>query len=148
MQFLADIVLPCEACAGRRFKPETLSVRHGGRSIADVLEMTVDEAIRFFSRHPALVARLNGLSRTGLGYLRLGQSATTLSGGESQRLKLASAMHGGGTGVLYIFDEPTTGLHFSDVSLLMGCFERLVCSVNTVLVVEHEMDVVKLADWV
>ena len=148
MQFLADVVLPCEACGGKRFKGETLAIRRGGRSIADVLEMTVDEAIRFFAGHTTLIARLESLARTGLGYLRLGQPATTLSGGESQRLKLAAAMHGGGTGVLYIFDEPTTGLHFSDVSLLLQCFEKLVRADNTVLVVEHNMDVVKCADWV
>ena len=148
MQFLADVVLPCEACGGRRFKRETLEIRRGGRSIADVLDMTVDEAIRFFQGQPALVSRLHGLAATGLGYLRLGQPATTLSGGESQRLKLAAAMYGGGTGILYIFDEPTTGLHFSDVALLLRCFERLVTSDNTVLVVEHHMDVVKCADWV
>ena len=148
MQFLADVVLPCEACGGKRFKPEVLAVRRGGRSIADVLDMTVDEAIRFFAGSTALVSRLEGLAKVGLGYLRLGQPATTLSGGESQRLKLASAMSGGGSGVLYIFDEPTTGLHFSDVALLLRCFERLVRRDNTVLVVEHNMDVVKCADWV
>ncbi len=148
MQFLADIVLPCEACGGKRYKTQVLAVRRGGRSIADVLEMTVDEAIRFFAGQPALISRLEALSRTGLGYLRLGQPATTLSGGESQRLKLASAMYGGGTGVLYIFDEPTTGLHFSDVALLLQCFERLVRTDNTVLVVEHNMDVVKCSDWI
>ena len=148
MQFLADVVLPCEACEGRRYKRKTLEVRRGGRSIADVLEMTVDEAIRFFAGHEALVSRLAGLAATGLGYLRLGQPATTLSGGEAQRLKLAAAMYGGSTGVLYIFDEPTTGLHFSDVALLLRCFEKLVRSDNTVLVVEHNLDVVKSADWV
>jgi excinuclease ABC subunit A len=148
MQFLADLVLPCEACGGKRFKREVLAVRRGGRSIADVLEMTVDEAVRFFAGQTALISRLGALARTGLGYLRLGQPATTLSGGESQRLKLAAAMYGGGTGVLYIFDEPTTGLHFSDVALLLGCFERLVRADNSVLVVEHNMDVVKCADWV
>jgi len=149
MQFLADVSLVCEACGGRRYRAPVLEVRYKGRSINQVLEMTVHEAVHFFSGQPAVVRRLKLFEEIGLGYLRLGQSATTLSGGEAQRIKLAAHLaRKAGQRVLYVLDEPTTGLHLGDINELLGCFHRLLEAGATLLVIEHNMDVVKQADWV
>ncbi|HUG53798.1 MAG TPA: excinuclease ABC subunit UvrA [Vicinamibacteria bacterium] len=149
MQFLADVSLVCEACGGRRYRPPVLEVRYRGRSIDQVLDMTVHEAVHFFSGHPAVIRRLKLFEEIGLGYLRLGQSATTLSGGEAQRIKLAAHLaRKAGHRVLYVLDEPTTGLHLGDINELLGCFHRLLEAGATLLVIEHNMDVVKQADWV
>ena len=156
MQFMADIELKCEACGGRRFKEEVLEVKYRGRSIYDVLEMTVDDAVAFFGEDKAnavcrrIVDRLLQLQEVGLGYIKLGQSSSTLSGGESQRVKLASflakdAVQGN---VLFLFDEPTTGLHFHDINKLLAAFDALIRKGHTIVVVEHNMDVIKCADWV
>jgi excinuclease ABC subunit A len=162
MQFLADVELVCEECKGTRYKPEILAVHYHGRSIHDVLNMTVKEALHFFSGIQKLVDKLKVLDEVGLGYLRLGQSATTLSGGEAQRMKLAAHLQphslnrpkpAGGARrrlphVLYIFDEPTTGLHFDDISKLLLAFRRLIDAGGSILVIEHNLDVIKVADWV
>ncbi|MGD2174886.1 MAG: excinuclease ABC subunit UvrA [Candidatus Brocadiaceae bacterium] len=149
MQFLADVYVTCEKCGGRRFQRDILEVKYRGRSIHDVLTMTADEAIRFFRDQEGITRRLRYLSRTGLGYIRLGQPATTLSGGEAQRLKLASHMiHGTDARLLFIFDEPTVGLHFDDIRKLLSCFQSLVDDGHTVVVVEHNLDVIKYADHV
>jgi excinuclease ABC subunit A len=149
MHFLPDVYVPCEVCRGRRYNRETLEVLYKGRSIADVLDMTVEEALEFFDAVPALKRRLATLHDVGLGYIHLGQSATTLSGGEAQRVKLASELAKRDTGkTLYILDEPTTGLHFEDVRMLLEVLHRLVDRGNTVVVIEHHMDVIKTADWV
>jgi len=149
MHFLPDVYVPCDVCRGRRYNRETLEVLYKGKSIADVLDMTVDEALEFFDPIPRVKRHLATLADVGLGYIHLGQSATTLSGGEAQRVKLASELSKRGTGrTLYILDEPTTGLHFEDVRILLEVLHRLVELGNTVLVIEHHMDVVKTADWV
>ncbi len=149
MHFLPDMYVPCDVCHGRRYNRETLEVRYRGRSISDVLDMTVDEGVEFFSAVPALARKLQTLTAVGLGYIRLGQSATTLSGGEAQRVKLSLELSKRGTGrTLYILDEPTTGLHFHDISLLLGVLNQLVDAGNTVVVIEHNLDVIKSADWV
>ena len=149
MQFLADVYLLCEACGGRRYRAPVLEVRYRGRTIDQVLEMTVRDALHFFGGHDKITRRLRVFDGIGLGYLRLGQAATTLSGGEAQRVKLASHLtRRPGQRVLYVLDEPTTGLHLADVNELLGCFQRLLESGATVLVIEHNMDVVKQADWV
>jgi excinuclease ABC subunit A len=149
MQFLADVSLVCEACGGRRYRTPVLEVRYKGKSINQVLEMTVHEAVHFFSGQAAVVRRLKLFEEIGLGYLRLGQSATTLSGGEAQRIKLAAHLaRKAGQRVLYVLDEPTTGLHLGDINELLGCFHRLLEAGATLLVIEHNMDVVKQADWV
>jgi excinuclease ABC subunit A len=149
MQFLADVFLTCDICAGRRFRPEVLEVRYRGKTIHDVLEMTVRESLHFFTAQPRLRRRLKALDEIGLGYLRLGQPATTLSGGEAQRVKLAlHLLRKPGERVLYVLDEPTTGLHMADVSELLSCFGRLLEAGATLVVIEHNMDVVKQADWV
>jgi excinuclease ABC subunit A len=149
MQFLADVELTCEECKGTRFKNRVLEVTYKGKSIAEVLNMTVQEAVSFFKAHSALVRKLKVLMEIGLGYLRLGQSATTLSGGEAQRVKLASYLSKEASGrPLFIFDEPTTGLHFDDIQKLMRSFDKLIAHGATVLVIEHNLDVVKCADWV
>jgi len=149
MQFLADVYLVCESCSGRRFRPPVLGVRYKGRSIDQVLDMTVHEALHFFAGQARLVRRLKALEQIGLGYLRLGQPATTLSGGEAQRVKLAAhLLRRPGERVLYVLDEPTTGLHLADVAELMACFDRLLDAGASVVVIEHNLDVIKRADWV
>ena len=149
MHFLPDVFVTCEACAGQRFNRETLEITYKGKNIADILEMTVDEALDFFSSIPMIKRKLQTLHDVGLGYIRLGQPATTLSGGEAQRIKLSSELSRRSTGrTLYILDEPTTGLHFHDVKMLLDVLGRLVDRGNTVLVIEHNMDVVKTADHI
>src|SRR6184192_956472 len=149
MHFLPDVYVPCEVCKGRRYNRETLEVRYKGRSIADVLDMSVAEALDFFENQPRIRQKLETLNDVGLGYIHLGQSATTLSGGEAQRVKLATELSKRDTGrTLYILDEPTTGLHFEDVRLLLDVLHRLVDRGNTVLVIEHNLDVIKTADWI
>jgi excinuclease ABC subunit A len=149
MHFLADIYVPCDVCHGKRYNRETLEVRYKGRNIHEVLEMTVTQALEFFSAVPAIARKLQTLIDVGLGYVRLGQSATTLSGGEAQRVKLALELSKRDTGrTLYILDEPTTGLHFHDIKLLLEVLARLRDAGNTVVVIEHNLDVVKTADWV
>jgi excinuclease ABC subunit A len=148
MQFLADVELICEECRGQRFKSSVLEVRYHGKNIHDVLEMTVREALAFFVNVPKVVSKLRVLNEIGLGYLRLGQSATTLSGGEAQRLKLASHLtRSENQGILYILDEPTTGLHFDDIAKLLAAFRKLLESGASLLVIEHNLDVIKSADW-
>jgi excinuclease ABC subunit A len=149
MHFLPDVYVPCETCHGRRYNRETLEVRFKGKSIADVLEMSVEEALRFFAKIPKIRRRLQTLHDVGLDYIKLGQPATTLSGGEAQRVKLASELSKVATGrTLYILDEPTTGLHFADIEKLLEVLQRLVDAGNTVLVIEHNLDVIKQADWI
>jgi excinuclease ABC subunit A len=149
MHFLPDVYVPCEVCKGRRYNRETLEVRYRGKSVADVLELTVADALEFFEHQPRIKGRLELLNDVGLGYVHLGQSATTLSGGEAQRVKLATELSKRDTGrTLYILDEPTTGLHFEDVRLLLEVLHRLVDKGNTVVVIEHNLEVVKTADWV
>jgi len=149
MQFLADVFVPCDQCDGKRFKPQVLEVRYRGKSVHQVLEMTVREALAFFSTSPKVLRRLQVLDEIGLGYLRLGQPATTLSGGEAQRIKIAAHLSSfGGERVLYILDEPTTGLHFDDIAKLLAAFRKLVEAGHTLLVIEHNLDVVKTADYI
>jgi excinuclease ABC subunit A len=149
MQFLPDIYVPCEVCKGARYNRETLEVHYKGKTIAEVLDMSVEEALGFFANIPAITRHLETLNDVGLGYIRLGQPATTLSGGEAQRVKLASELRKRATGqTVYILDEPTTGLHFEDVRKLLGVLHRLVDKGNTVIVIEHDLDVVKTADWI
>ena len=149
MNFLPDVYVLCEVCRGKRYNRETLEVRFHGKSIADVLEMSVAEALDFFSEIPRVKRKLQTLYDVGLGYIRLGQQATTLSGGEAQRVKLSTELSKIGTGnTLYILDEPTTGLHFEDVRMLLNVLGQLVEKGNTVVVIEHNLDVIKTADWV
>jgi excinuclease ABC subunit A len=149
MHFLPDVYVPCEVCKGRRYNRETMEVRYKGRSIAEVLDLTVADALEFFSAQSRIREKLELLNDVGLGYLHLGQSATTLSGGEAQRVKLATELAKRDTGrTLYILDEPTTGLHFEDVRLLLEVLHRLVDKGNSVLVIEHNLDVIKTADWI
>jgi excinuclease ABC subunit A len=149
MHFLPDVYVPCETCHGRRYNRETLEVRFKGKSISDVLEMSVEEALKFFAKIPKLRRRLQALHDVGLDYIKLGQPATTLSGGEAQRVKLAAELSKVATGrTLYILDEPTTGLHFADIEKLLEMLQRLVDAGNTVLVIEHNLDVIKQADWI
>ena len=149
MQFLADVSVPCEQCDGRRFRPQVLEVTYKGKSIMDVLGMTVREAMAFFAGTPKVIRRLQVLDEVGLGYLRLGQPATTLSGGEAQRVKIASHLSShGGERLLYILDEPTTGLHFDDIAKLIAAFRRLLDAGHTLAVIEHNLDVIKTADWI
>ncbi len=148
MNFLPDVYVPCEVCHGRRYNSETLEVTYKGKNIAEVLDMTVDEAVKFFAPIPKIARKLQTIVDVGLGYVTMGQSATTLSGGEAQRMKLASELQKLSTGKnLYILDEPTTGLHTDDIKRLLGVLERLVDEGNTVLVIEHNLDVIKTADW-
>ena len=149
MQFLPDVYVPCEVCHGRRYNREALEIKFKGASIADVLDMTVDEALRFFQNIPNIRRKLQTLYDVGLGYIRLGQSATTLSGGEAQRVKLSKELSRKATGrTLYILDEPTTGLHFADIHRLLQVLNRLVDAGNSVIIIEHNMDVIKTADWI
>jgi excinuclease ABC subunit A len=149
MHFLPDVYVPCEVCKGKRYNRETLDIRYKGASIADVLAMSVEEALEFFGKEPKLRRRLQTLHDVGLDYVKLGQPATTLSGGEAQRVKLAAELSKVATGrTLYILDEPTTGLHIHDVAKLLEVLQRLVDAGNTVLVIEHNLDVIKQSDWV
>jgi excinuclease ABC subunit A len=149
MQFLADVFVPCEVCEGKRFKPQVLEVKYRGRSVDQVLDMTVREALTFFSTSPKVLRRLQVLDEIGLGYLRLGQPATTLSGGEAQRIKIAAHLSTQtGDRVLYILDEPTTGLHFDDIAKLLAAFKKLLQAGHSLVVIEHNLDVVKTADWI
>ena len=148
MHFLPDVYVPCEVCKGKRYNRETLEVKYKNNSISDVLEMTIENACEFFQPIPKIHRKLSTLMDVGLGYVRMGQAATTLSGGEAQRVKLAEELSKRSTGrTLYILDEPTTGLHFEDVRRLLAVLHRLVDQGNTVLVIEHNLDVIKTADW-
>jgi excinuclease ABC subunit A len=149
MQFLADVFVPCEQCDGRRFKSQVLEVKYRGKNVTQVLDMTVREALTFFGSTPKVLRRLQVLDEIGLGYLRLGQPATTLSGGEAQRIKIAAhlASHAGER-LLYILDEPTTGLHFDDIAKLLAAFRKLLEAGHTLVVIEHNLDVIKVADWI
>jgi excinuclease ABC subunit A len=149
MHFLPDVYVPCEVCKGKRYNRETLEVRFRGANIAEVLDLTVEDAAQFFENQPRIRQKLETLVDVGLGYVHLGQSATTLSGGEAQRVKLATELSKRDTGrTLYILDEPTTGLHFEDVRMLLQVLHRLVDRGNSVLVIEHNLDVIKTADWI
>jgi excinuclease ABC subunit A len=149
MQFLADVFVPCDQCEGKRFKPQVLEVKYRGRGVDQVLDMTVREALTFFSSSPKVLRRLQVLDEIGLGYLRLGQPATTLSGGEAQRIKIAAHLSSHtGDRVLYILDEPTTGLHFDDIAKLLAAFRKLLLAGHSLLVIEHNLDVIKTADWI
>ncbi|MBO8439176.1 MAG: excinuclease ABC subunit UvrA [bacterium] len=149
MNFLPDVFVPCEACGGKRYNRETLEVRFKGKSIADVLDMTINQAVEFFENMPTFIHKLKMLQDVGLGYVKLGQSSTTLSGGESQRIKIAAELSKRDTGrTLYILDEPTTGLHFEDIKVLLGVLQRLIGRGNTVIVIEHNLDVLKCADYI
>lgn len=149
MNFLPDVMVPCEVCHGKRYNRETLEVRFKGKSIADILDMTINMAVEFFENVPAILNKIKVLQDVGLGYLRLGQPSTTISGGESQRVKLATELSKKDTGnTLYILDEPTTGLHFEDIRVLMNVLNRLVDKGNTVIVIEHNMDVIRMSDWI
>ena len=149
MQFLPDVYVPCEVCKGKRYNREALEIHYKGKSIADVLEMTIAEALDFFAAVPNVRAKLQTLNDVGLGYVHLGQPATTLSGGEAQRVKLSTELSRRATGrTFYVLDEPTTGLHFADVEKLLEVLHRLVDGGNTVLVIEHNLDVIKTADWI
>jgi excinuclease ABC subunit A len=149
MQFLADVELVCEECRGTRFQSSVLEVRYREKNIHEVLQLTVREALQFFSGVPKVTSKLKVLEEVGLGYLRLGQSATTLSGGEAQRLKLAARLiHAANPGVLYIFDEPTTGLHFDDIQKLLAALRKLQDQGASLVIIEHNLDVIKSADWV
>jgi excinuclease ABC subunit A len=149
MNFLPDVYVTCDSCHGRRYNRETLEVRYKGKSISDVLNMTISDAVEFFDAHPRIKRKLVTLEEVGLGYLTLGQQATTLSGGEAQRVKIATELSKRDTGsTIYILDEPTTGLHFQDIDVLLKVLQRLVDRGNTVVVIEHNLDVIKVADWV
>ena len=148
MNFLPDVYVDCEECHGKRYNRETLEVKYNGKSVADVLDMPIEEAAQFFKAYPSISRYLDTLVQVGLGYIRLGQPAPTLSGGESQRVKLATELQRRSTGkTVYILDEPTTGLHFEDVRKLLLVLQGLVDKGNTVIVIEHNLDVVKSADW-
>ena len=148
MHFMPDVYVPCEACSGQRYNRETLEVRFKGKTIADVLDMTVNQAVEFFESQPYILRKIKTIQDVGLGYIKLGQSSTSLSGGESQRIKLATELARPSTGkTLYILDEPTTGLHFEDIRVLMGVLRRLVDKGNTVVIIEHNLDVIRACDW-
>jgi excinuclease ABC subunit A len=149
MHFLPDVFVTCEKCKGKRFNSETLQVTYKGKNIADVLDMSVEKALKFFTNFPTIVRHLGTLNNVGLGYMKLGQASTTLSGGEAQRVKLSSELSKAATGhTFYILDEPTTGLHFADIHKLLEVLQRLVDCGNTVVVIEHNLDVIKMADYI
>lgn len=149
MNFLPDVYIPCETCRGKRYNRETLEVRFKGKSIADVLDMTINQAVEFFENQPSILNKIKTLQEVGLGYIKLGQSSTTLSGGESQRVKLATELSKRDTGkTLYILDEPTTGLHFEDINVLLGVLDKLADKGNTIIIIEHNMDVIRCADHI
>ena len=149
MHFLSDVYVPCEVCHGKRYNEDTLDIRYKGKNIYDVLEMTVEEALEFFENIPKISRKLQTLYDVGLSYIKLGQPATTLSGGEAQRVKLAKELSKTSTGnTLYLLDEPTTGLHFDDIKKLLSVLNRLTDAGNTVLVIEHNLDVIKTADYI
>jgi excinuclease ABC subunit A len=149
MHFLADVYVPCEVCRGKRFNAATLEVRYRGHTIADVLDLSVRQALELFNSQPRIRPILETLMDVGLGYIKLRQAATTLSGGEAQRIKLARELAKRDTGrTLYILDEPTTGLHFQDIEMLLKVLQRLVEGGNTVVIIEHNLDVIKSADWI
>ncbi len=149
MQFMADIYLPCEACGGKRFKQNVLDITYQDKNVSDILEMTIDQAVEFFAKEPKILAKLQPLVDVGLGYVHLGQSSNTLSGGEAQRIKLASFLIRGNNAqkAVFIFDEPTTGLHFHDIKKLLKALNTLIEQGSTVIVIEHNMDMIKCADW-
>jgi excinuclease ABC subunit A len=149
MQFLEDVVITCEVCEGKRFRPEVLKIRYHDKNISEVLNMTVEEALPFFKDHARIVSKLQILKDVGLGYLTLGQSTNTLSGGESQRLKLAQHIGQTREGrTLFIFDEPTTGLHMADVELLLATFQKLLSNGHSLIVIEHNLDLIRYADYI
>ena len=149
MNFLPDVEVLCDECQGKRYNRETLEVRYKGKSINDVLEMSIDTAVEFFEHIPLIQRKVKTMQDVGLGYLTLGQSSTTISGGEAQRVKLSTELSKRDTGkTLYILDEPTTGLHFNDIKQLLGVLNILVDKGNTIVVIEHNMDVIKVADWI
>jgi excinuclease ABC subunit A len=149
MNFLPDVYVPCEVCHGKRYNRETLEVRYKGKSIADILDMTINQAVEFFENVPTILQKIKTIQDVGLGYIKVGQPSTTLSGGESQRVKLATELAKRDTGkTLYILDEPTTGLHFEDIRILMQVLNRLVEKGNTIIIIEHNLDVIKLADYI
>ena len=149
MHFLPDVYVTCDSCNGRRYNRETLEITWRGKSIADVLDMTVEEGVEYFKAVPSIREKLETMLRVGLGYVRIGQQATTLSGGEAQRVKLSKELSRRATGrTIYILDEPTTGLHFHDIAKLLEVLQELVEQGNTVIVIEHNMDVIKTADWI
>ena len=149
MNFLSDVLVHCEACNGKRYNRDTLEIRYKGKSISEVLNMTVNQAVYFFEKIPAIYRKIKTLQDVGLGYIRLGQPATTLSGGESQRVKLASELSKKSTGnTCYILDEPTTGLHFEDIKVLLNIINLIVDQGNTVIIIEHNLDVIKTADYI
>lgn len=149
MHFLPDVYVPCEVCHGQRYNRETLEVRYKGKSIYDVLDMTVEDAVKFFEPVPSIYRKIKTLMDVGLGYIKLGQPSTELSGGEAQRIKLATELSRRGTGkTIYVLDEPTTGLHFEDVRKLVKILRELSDSGNTVVVIEHNLDVIKTADYI
>ncbi|MFA6854479.1 MAG: excinuclease ABC subunit UvrA, partial [Bacteroidales bacterium] len=149
MNFLPDVMVPCENCHGKRYNRETLEVRFKGKSIADVLGMTINVAVEFFENVPSILHKIKVLQEVGLGYIKLGQSSTTLSGGESQRVKLATELARTDTGnTMYVLDEPTTGLHFEDIRVLLTVLNKLVEKGNSVIVIEHNLDIIKCADYI
>jgi excinuclease ABC subunit A len=149
MDFLPDVHIPCETCKGKRYNRETLEIRFKGKSIADILDLTVEQAVVFFENQPYIVRKIQTLNDVGLGYITLGQHATTLSGGEAQRVKLATELSKKDTGrTLYILDEPTTGLHFKDIQHLLDVLNKLTDKGNSVLIIEHNLDLIKVADHV
>ena len=149
MNFLPDVYVPCEDCGGKRYNRETLEVRYKGKSIADVLDMTINQAVEFFENIPNIFIKVKTLQSIGLGYIKLGQPSTTLSGGESQRIKLATELMRRDTGnTLYILDEPTTGLHFEDIRVLLDVLNKLADKGNSIIVIEHNLDVIKASDYI
>jgi excinuclease ABC subunit A len=151
MQFMADIYLKCEGCGGKRFKQEVLDVQYNDKNISEILDLTVEDSLPFFAKNKTIADKLKPLSDVGLGYIRLGQSSNTLSGGEAQRVKLASYLNKGNEkheNILFVFDEPTTGLHFHDIKKLLSAINALIEQGNSVIIIEHNMEVIKCADWI